>query len=53
MCGIETLFKEISNRSLAAKHALWKGDLWLADDLINNYLAALDPPPRSTSNDRL
>jgi hypothetical protein len=42
-CRIETLFKEISNRSLTAKHALWKGDLWLADDLINdNYFAALD-----------
>jgi hypothetical protein len=27
MCRIETLFKEISNRSLAAKHALWKKDL--------------------------
>jgi hypothetical protein len=43
MCRIDTLFKEISNRSLAAKHALWKGDLCLADDLINdNYFAALD-----------
>jgi hypothetical protein len=43
MCRIETLFKEISNRGLAAKHALWKGDLWLADDLINdNYFTALD-----------
>jgi hypothetical protein len=43
MCRTETLFKEISNRSLAAKHALWKGDLWLADDLINdNYFTALD-----------
>jgi hypothetical protein len=28
MCRVETLFKEISSRSLAAKHALWKGDLW-------------------------
>jgi hypothetical protein len=26
----------------ALKHALWKGDLWLADDLINdNYFSAL------------
>jgi hypothetical protein len=43
MCRLETLLKEISNRSLAAKHALWKGDLWLADDLINDiYFTALD-----------
>jgi hypothetical protein len=43
MCRVENLFKEISNRSLAAKHALWKGDLWLADDLTNdNYFTALD-----------
>jgi hypothetical protein len=43
MCRIETLFKEISSRSLAAKHAFWKGDLWLEDDLINdNYFAALE-----------
>jgi hypothetical protein len=43
MCRVETLFKEISNRSLAAKHALWKEDLWLTDDLINdNYFTALD-----------
>jgi hypothetical protein len=42
-CRIETLFKDISYRSLPAKHALWKGDLWLADDLINdNYFAAFD-----------
>jgi hypothetical protein len=43
MCMNETLLKEISNRSLAANHALWKGDLWLADDLINdNYFTALE-----------
>jgi hypothetical protein len=43
MCRTETLFKEISNRSLAAKHALWKGGLWLPDDLINDiYFTALD-----------
>jgi hypothetical protein len=43
MCRVENLFKKISNRSLAAKHALWKGDLWLSDDLINdNYFTALD-----------
>jgi hypothetical protein len=40
---VETLFKEIANRSLTAKHALWKGDLWLADDLLNdNYFTALN-----------
>jgi hypothetical protein len=27
MCRFENMFKEISNRSLALKHALWKGDL--------------------------
>jgi hypothetical protein len=43
VCRVETLFKEIANRSLAAKHALWKGDLWLADDLLNdNYFTALN-----------
>jgi hypothetical protein len=37
------MFKEISNHSLAVKHALWKGDLWLVDDLANdNYFSALD-----------
>jgi hypothetical protein len=43
VCMVETMFKEIANRSLGAKHALWKGDLWLADDLMNdNYFTALD-----------
>jgi hypothetical protein len=43
MCKFDNLFKEISNRSLALKHALWKGDLWLADNLTNdNYFSALD-----------
>jgi hypothetical protein len=43
MCRVEIVFKEISNRSLATKHALWKGDLWLADDLINdNCFTAID-----------
>jgi hypothetical protein len=43
LCRVKTLFKEIANRSLAAKHALWKGDLWLADDLLNdNHFTALD-----------
>jgi hypothetical protein len=43
MCKFENMFKEISNRSLALKHTLWKGDLWLADDLTNdNYFSALD-----------
>jgi hypothetical protein len=43
LCRFETLFKEISNRSLALKHALRTVDLWLADDLVNdNYLVALD-----------
>jgi hypothetical protein len=43
MCKFENMFKEISNRSLVLKHALWKGDLWLVDDLANdNYFSALD-----------
>jgi hypothetical protein len=43
VCKFENMFKEISNRSLALKHALWKEDLWLADDLTNdNYFSALD-----------
>jgi hypothetical protein len=43
VCRVETLFKEIANRSLAAKQAFWKGDLWLADDLLNdNYFTALN-----------
>jgi hypothetical protein len=43
MCKFEEMFKEISNRSLGLRHALRKGDLWLADDLANdNYLSALD-----------
>jgi hypothetical protein len=43
MCKFENMFKEISNRSLALKHALWKGDLWLIDVLANdNYFSALD-----------
>jgi hypothetical protein len=51
MCRIETLFKEISNRSLADKHALCKGDLWLADDLINdNYFTALDTRAENEAN---
>jgi hypothetical protein len=42
MCKFEEMFKESANRKLALKHALWKGDLWLADDLINdNYFSAL------------
>jgi hypothetical protein len=40
---VEIMFKEISNRSLALKHALWKRNLWLVDDLANdNYFSALD-----------
>jgi hypothetical protein len=43
MCKFEDMFEEIANRSLALKHALWKGDLWLVDDLANdNYFSALD-----------
>ena len=43
MYKFENLFQEISNQNLTLKHALWKGDLWLADDLVNdNYLIALD-----------
>jgi hypothetical protein len=43
MCNFENMFKEISNRSLALKHALWKGDLWLVDDLVNDsYFPAVD-----------
>jgi hypothetical protein len=43
MCKFEDMFKEIANRSLALKHALWKGDLWLVDDLANdNYFSAPD-----------
>jgi hypothetical protein len=42
MCKFEDMFKEISKRNLALKHALWKGNLWLVDDLANdNYPSAL------------
>jgi hypothetical protein len=51
VCRVETLFKEIANRSLATKHALWKGDLWLADDLLNdNYFTALDARAEREAN---
>jgi hypothetical protein len=46
MCKFEDMFKEIATRSLALKHALWKGDLWLVDDLADdNYFSALTLGP--------
>jgi hypothetical protein len=40
---MENLFKEISNRSLAVKHAMWSDDLWTADDLnTGNYFVSMD-----------
>jgi hypothetical protein len=43
LCPLEKLFKENANRSLAAKNALWKEDLWVVDDVLNdNYFTALD-----------